>query len=35
MATLLDLLVQGECYQLEPATLRRVDTDADEPGGDR
>ena len=36
MATLLDLLVQGECYQPEPATLRRVDTDtADEPGGDQ
>ncbi|NHX41584.1 MULTISPECIES: transcriptional regulator [Haloarcula] len=35
LTALLDLLVQGECYQPEPATLRRVDTDADEPGGDR
>ncbi|EMA09785.1 hypothetical protein [Haloarcula marismortui] len=35
LTALLDLLVQGDCYQPEPATLRRVDTDADEPGGDR
>jgi len=35
LTALLDLLVQGECYQPEPATLRRVDTDTDEPGGDR
>jgi len=35
LTALLDLLVQGDCYQPEPATLRRVDTDADEMGGDR
>ena len=36
LTALLDLLVQGDCYQPEPATLRRVDTDtADEPGGDQ
>ncbi|NLV12179.1 transcriptional regulator [Haloarcula argentinensis] len=35
LTALLDLLVQGDCYQPEPATLRRVDTDTDEPGGDR
>ena len=35
MTALLDLLVQGECYQPQPATFRRVDIDADEPGGDQ
>jgi len=35
LTALLGLLVQGDCYQPEPATLRRVDTDADELGGDR
>ncbi|MGB9934083.1 transcriptional regulator [Haloarcula amylolytica] len=35
MTALLDLLVQGDCYQPQPATLRRVDTDTSEPGGDR
>jgi len=35
LTALLDLLMQGECYQPEPATLRRVDTDAGEPGGAR
>lgn len=35
LTALLDLLVQGDCYQPEPATLRGVDTDADELGGDR
>ena len=35
LTALLDLLVQGECYQPEPATLRRVDTDTDELGDNR
>ncbi|RLM88435.1 transcriptional regulator [Haloarcula sp. Atlit-7R] len=35
LTALLDLLMQGDCYQPEPATLRGVDTDADELGGDR
>ncbi|GGK84004.1 transcriptional regulator [Haloarcula sebkhae] len=35
MTALLDLLIQGECYQPNPTTFRRVDTDANEPGGDQ
>jgi len=35
LTALLDLLVQGDCYQPEPATLRGVDTDADELGGNQ
>jgi len=35
MTVLLDLLVQGKCYQPQPTTLWRVDTDANGPGGDQ
>jgi hypothetical protein len=35
MTALLDLLVQGDCFQPEPATLRRVDNDTGDTGGDR
>ncbi|MDS0223382.1 transcriptional regulator [Haloarcula sp. S1AR25-5A] len=35
MTALLDLLVQGDCYQPQPATLRRVDNDTVETGGDQ
>ncbi|NHN63686.1 transcriptional regulator [Haloarcula sp. JP-Z28] len=35
LTALLDLLVQGDCYQPQPATLRRVDTDAADTGGDQ
>ena len=34
MTALLDLLIQGECYQPQPATFRRVNTDTGETGGD-
>ncbi|RLM34401.1 transcriptional regulator [Haloarcula sp. Atlit-120R] len=35
LTALLDLLVQGDCYQPQPATLGRVDTDTADTGGGR
>ena len=35
MTALLDLLIQGECYQPQPTTVQRVETDIGEPGGEQ